>query len=179
MLVDDGKVGVDRQRPRGRGIEAEETGASLPRGEHRFVGHLELAEHGVVRWQLDSAELPVRPGRHRDRRLPGPVDLDQRHARLRVELVELERDARLAEPRERLVGEHVPPDGRDHRHVRAEARAGDCLVRALSPGNAGERRAADGLARVGEVVDLRDEIEVDGADDDDPWSHAAIVRRSA
>jgi hypothetical protein len=40
------------------------------------------------------------------------------------------------------------------------------LVGALSPGQAGDGRSEDRLARAGVVLDARDEVDVDGPDDD-------------
>ena len=112
----------------------------------RLVRDLLLAEHGVRGRELEAADERVRAGRDDDRRLAGRVDGDQRHAGRLVGLAQVELDARLAEPGERLVGERVAADRADERHPGAEPRAGDGLVRALAAGEALERRAGDRLA---------------------------------
>ena len=58
VAVDDGEVGVDVDRPRGRGVEAEEPGCLLPGAEHGLVGDLELGR------------APRRSARARRRRAP-------------------------------------------------------------------------------------------------------------
>ena len=78
-----------------------------------------------------------------------------------------------AKARERLLGLRVAPDRRDHRHLGPEPRARDGLVRTLSPRQATERPAADGLARLGQPLDPHDEVEVHGTDDDDPRRHGS------
>ena len=55
VAVDDGQVGVDVDRPRRRGVQAEEPGRLLPRADDGRVRNLELAEHGVA---LGEVERP-------------------------------------------------------------------------------------------------------------------------
>ena len=51
--VDDGEIGVDRDPPRGRGVEAEQARRLLPGGDDRLVRDLLLAEDRVGRRQLE------------------------------------------------------------------------------------------------------------------------------
>ena len=101
MAVHHGKVRVDGDRARRRGVETEEAGALLPRREDCLVRDLELAEDGIVRRQADCAEGRVRAGRYGDRRLARCVNLDERHARRRVGLLQQNPHACRAKARER------------------------------------------------------------------------------
>ena len=92
---------------------------------------------------------------------------------------QLERDARLAQPRESFVGERVLPDCADHRHLGAEPRARDRLVRAFPARVAREGRARDRLTRPRQALAARDEVEVDRPDDRDAGLQAASARRSS
>ena len=66
VAVDDGEVGVDVDRPRGRGVQAEEPGRLLPRADDGCVRDLELAEHGVALRRARSRRPPRSlPGRRR------------------------------------------------------------------------------------------------------------------
>ena len=48
VAVHDRDVRVDRDRPRWGSVQAEEPRAGFPRGHHRSVRNLQLAEHGVM-----------------------------------------------------------------------------------------------------------------------------------
>jgi hypothetical protein len=183
VAVDDGEVGIDGERPRRRGVEAEEPARLLPRCEDGCVRHLELAEDGVRRLQLHSAELGVRPGSDDDLVLAGGVDEDQRHPRGRVGALRLYGQPLL--PRQRLVGQRVAADAADERDVGAEPRRRDGLVGPLAAGDPAERRVGDGLAGAGQPAAARDQVEVHRPDDDDRGAihppdrdQAAMARRS-
>ena len=165
VAVDDREVGVDVDRPRGRGVQAEQARRLLPGADHRLVGDLELAEDGVARAELDGAELGVRAGRDRDLVLAGGVDQDQRDAGRGRAPLRLDEQPVLL--RQRLVRERVVADRADEGHVGAEPRARDGLVRALAAADAVEGRVRDRLARPRQPLDPGDEVEVDAADDGD------------
>ena len=150
VAVHDRQVGVDVDRPRRGGVQAEETGRLLPRADDGGVRHLELAEHGVALGQLESAELRVRARSDDDLVLAGRIDEDHRHACRRRDPGRPNVESFLA--RQRLLGEGVVPDGAHEAHVGPEPRAGDGLVRALPAGHALERRAGHGLPRPGQLA---------------------------
>jgi len=58
--VHDRKIRVDRDPSCRCGVEAEHAGGLLPRGDHRLVGDLLLAEHRVGRRQLEAADETIR-----------------------------------------------------------------------------------------------------------------------
>ncbi len=173
VAVDDGQVGVDVDRPCGRGVEAEEAGRPLPRAAHGLVRDLELRQHGVARRQLEVLQLGVRAGRDRDLVLAARVDEDQRDAGRSLDARGGERQPLFG--RQRLVGEDVRPDRADERHLRPEPRAGDGLVRALAALDARKRGVGDRLPRPRQPLDAGDEVEVDAADDGDRGpAHGAL-----
>ena len=141
--------------------------APLPRGLDGRVRDLQLAEDRIVLGKRDLPQVAVRARRDDDLRLTGGVDEDQRDARRLVRLCELERDAGVRSPASASSAIGVSTDRADHRHLRAEPRARDGLVRALPAGKARERRVGHGLARAREALAARDEVEVDRPDDGD------------
>ena len=138
--------------------------------EHGLVGHLELAEDGVVRQAAaDRAERAFAPGATAIvvspaastwiRATPvGCVGL----ARARASTPASRRPASASSanesrPTAAIIVTSAPS--------RAQATA---WFAPLPPGHARERAAADRLARLGEPLDAHDEVEVDRADDGDP-----------
>ena len=179
VAVHDRDVRIHRDRSRRGCVQAEDARARLPRREHRGVGDLELAENGVVRGKLDLAERRVRAGSDDDLVLTGGVDEDESDPGRLLARVELQRDVGGAQPGERFLRERIAADRADERHVRAQSRARDRLVRALPAGHARERGSGHGLARSRQALAPRDEVEVDRPDDRDSWLHAARARRSS
>ena len=85
VAVDDGEVGVDVDRPRGRRVQAEEPRRLLPGAADGLVRDLELREDGVAGASSTVAELRVRARRDRDLVLAARVDEDQRDAGRRLD----------------------------------------------------------------------------------------------
>ena len=136
VAVHDRQVGVDADRTRGRGVQAEEAAALLPRREDSLVADLELAENGVVRGQLHLAERPVRPRCHDDLVLACRIHVDERDSGRIGGRRERELDARRAQPGERLLDDVVPADGAELVVVCPAAGPRHRLVRALAARNA-------------------------------------------
>ena len=159
--VDDQQVGLDRDRACGRGVQGEERGL-VGRLEDDVVRNLELAEHGA--FDLARRQELVRAGHDDDLVLAVCRDEDQREpgaaGTLQVEL-----DAGRVEVREGLVGLGVVADRADEPNRRAEPGCGDGLVRALAARKPVEGGRGERLAGPRQPVDLRDEVEVDRADD--------------
>ena len=134
---------------------------------------LELAESGRAFGQVDvgGAKLGIRTRSDDDRVLSRGVDDDECDAGRRFALLPTRADACVAQATERAHGERVVPDAPDHRHLGAEARGGDGLVRALSTRDLRERRAGDRLAGSREPLRAGDEIEVDRTDDGEADRH--------
>ena len=126
--VDDRQVGIHLHGPRGRGVQAEDSRARLPRRLDRVIGDLELTEDGVVLGKRHRGELGVGAWRDDDLGLAAGVDEDHRDPGRTLQVGEVERDTGLAEPCERLLRERVAPHRPDHRHVGPETRACDGLV---------------------------------------------------
>ncbi len=179
VLVHDGQVGVDRDRPCRCGIEAEDTFALLPRGLDGRARDLQLTQDRVVLGERYLPQVAVRARRDDDLRVTGVVDEDQRDARRIVRLCDLERDAGLPQPRKRFDGLGVSTDRADHGHLRAEPGARDGLIRTLPAGKPREGGSAERLARAREALAARHQVEVDRPDDGDAGRQAASARRSS
>ena len=121
--VDDREVGVDGDAARRCRIEAEQAGRLLPRGDDRLVRDLLLAEHGVATAAARSRRgRAFAPGETTIVVSPSASTVISATPGRRVDLLQVELDARLAEAGERLVGERVAADRPDHR---APARRGE------------------------------------------------------
>src|SRR5207247_527804 len=94
-----------------------------------------------------------------------------------VGLAQRQLDTGFAQAEQGLGGIRVAADGADHPHVCPEASGGDGLVRALAAGDPVECGAAERLPRPRQPLDLRDEVEVDRADDGHGRAHAGILQR--
>ena len=168
VAVDDGEVGVHGERSRGRGVQAEEPRRTAPRPRS-------TASSGISSWQSTAsssassnpARQPVRAGRDDDLVLAGRVDEDHRDAGRRFRLAASSSSTPASRSPASASSANGSAHGRDERHLRAEARARDGLVRALAAGHALERRAGDRLAGPRQPLAARDEVEVDRADDGD------------
>ena len=172
--VDDEQVGLDVDDASGRCVQAEER-RLRGRGQDGSVGDLELAEDGVGLPHVDRLDARVRSRRDHDLVLAVGCDEHQRDAGWSSDGLDVEVDARSAQPDERLVGEGIATDAADEPHVRPQACRGNCLVRALAAREPLELGAAERLAGPRQPLDARDEIEVDRADDGDPRRHAPSV----
>ena len=108
VAVHDREVGIDGDRTRGRGIQAEDALACLPRTLDALV-RISSWQSTASGRELDFAGAPGSPPvRRRSASRPPRPRVDERDAR-RLGDREVERDAGLAEPRERLVSEWIAP----------------------------------------------------------------------
>ena len=172
-------------------------GAALRQNSPPACSQAEItARSGISCWQSTASDggsskppsSSFAPGRHCDRRLARGVDRDQGDAGRCLAQVEVELDARLAEPGERLLRER----SRDRR-LRPVARWRRGGRRRLPGWRPCRRGCASNVAPVtvspgrGSDVAASDEVEVDRPDDGDPWgrhrriacAQAAIARRSS
>ena len=125
-----------------------------------------LGEVDVVR-----ANLSIRSRCDDDRVLAVGVDDDERNACRYVSLVPARGDTCVVQALQRALGELVSPDAADHRHLGAEPRGGDGLIRTLSARDLRERGARDRLAGPRQPLRAGDEVEIDRADDGQAGGH--------
>ena len=137
------------------------------------VGHLELAQDGVARRELDCPEERVRPRRDDDLVLAGRVDEDERDTGGGVGASRIDLEPGLTG--QSVVRERVPADAANEADLGTEPGGRNRLIGALPARNPLERRVRDRLARPGQPLDPGHEVEVDATDDGDRGSHSATV----
>ena len=180
VAVDDGEVGVDGDRARRRGVEAERCPPPAPRRET-------TASSGISSWQSTASAAAARrspsvafaPGRDDDRRLARRVDrisatpvgasrLAQPRARRRP------RAARRAPRRRTRRGRRRRPASRRRRAARRRPPGS----RPCRPGRARSVAPVTVSPGRGSRSHARDEVEVDRADDDDRWRRVTRAQAS-
>ena len=92
---------------------------------------------------------------------------------------ELSAHAILFEVGQRIVGEGIVTYAPHHEHIRAEARGGDGLVRALAATAHGEFIGHQGLTSLGDRVSVGNKVHHAGADNCDFHSIASVLIQGA
>ena len=115
VAIHDQRVGLDVDRPRRGGVEAEERRVARSHQRPELVGDLELAEHGAV--HRPAGEAVFAPGATLVD-LAFRVDRDQRHARRIGALLQLENRPRPPAVQRSLLRGRIQADA-DHPHLGA------------------------------------------------------------
>ena len=178
------EVGRGETARRSRVQDRESAGppGRVERRGHARRGDLPADEHDIGRQAPEpiqrlgdqvGSEPKVRTGRDADEVLGRGVDEDERDAgrgagdRQRAREV----DSLGLQAGPGVGPERVVADGRDEERGPAETRGRDRLVAAFAALMALERAAGHGLAGRRQPLPADDEVDIDGADDDDPAAH--------